>query len=265
MNIIALAFDMAAAVKEFMSRARRFYYLVMLFGCRCPKCDGSLAMVGDGRCRCDVCGRQFDPTTRFQRCSHCGGTPVLRVKRYQCKACGRQVNSVFLFDGIVFDARYFKQKMAESRRRKKQLRQRVQEMLAQCRSDPLPLDAPDLSSVPGLAEALSSLTGGLEVPLPPELKGKFDIDRYQTHITSYLETGPSTLRDIPPLIDDLRLDLIWRFIAVIFLAHAGSIHIRQQGQAIWVIKHDDKKGQDIPGEIEETDGIKRPLGGAQAW
>lgn len=265
MNIIQLAFDMAAAVKEFMSRARRFYYLVMLFGCRCPKCNGSLTMIGDGRCRCDVCKYKFDPTVRFQRCPHCGGTPVLRVKRYECKACGRQINSVFLFDGIIFDAGYFRKKMAESRRRKKELRQRVGEMLAQCRSGPLPLDAPDISSVPGLVEALSNLTSGIEIPLPPELKGKFDLDRYQAHITSYLEEGPCTLRDIPPLIDDLRLDLIWRFIALIFLAHAGSVHVRQQGQMIWVIKHDDREGQDILGKVEEADGVERPVGGIQAW
>jgi hypothetical protein len=192
MNIIALAFDMAAAVKEFMARARRFYYLVMLFACRCPKCNGSLTMIGDGRCRCDVCRYQFDPTAAFQQCPHCGGRPVLRVKRYQCKSCGRQINSVFLFDGIIFDARYFKQKMAESRRRKKELRERVQEMLAQCRSEPLRLDAPDLGSIPGLVEALSSLTGGLEVPVPPELKGKFDLDRFRH--TSHL----TWKRDLPP-------------------------------------------------------------------
>ena len=60
MNIVARAFDMAVAVKEFMARAKRFYYLVMLFGYRCPKCNGSLTMVGDSRCRCDICNRQFD-------------------------------------------------------------------------------------------------------------------------------------------------------------------------------------------------------------
>jgi len=265
MNIITLAFDMAAAVKEFMARAKRFYYLVMLFGCRCRKCNGSLTMIGDGRCRCDVCRHEFDPTVAFQRCSHCGGAPVLRVKRYQCKSCGLQVNSVFLFDGVVFDAGYFRQKMTESRRRKKELRQRVQEMLAQCRSGPLTLDAPDLNSVPGLVDALSNLTGGLDVPVPLELKGKFDLDRYQTHIASCLGAGPSTLRNIPPLIDDLRLDLVWRFIAVIFLEHAGSVHVRQQGQAIWVMKFDEREGQYLLGEIEEVDGIKRPVGGAQAW
>jgi hypothetical protein len=265
MNIITVAFDMYAAVEKFVTKAQRFYYLVMLFGCRCPKCNGSLIMVAESRCRCKRCKYEFDPTVEFQRCSNCGGIPVLRVRRYQCGKCGRDVTSTFLFDGTVFDAKYFCRKMAESRQRKKELRQRVQEMLAQCRSGALTLDAPDLSSIPGLVEVLNSLTCGLEISMPLELRGKFDLNRYQAHITSYLEERPSTLRNIPPLIDDLRLDLVWRFIAVIFLEHAGSIHVRQQGQTIWVIKHDDREGQDFLGEVKETDGIERPVGGAQAW
>ncbi|MHC4681300.1 MAG: hypothetical protein ACYTEK_21690 [Planctomycetota bacterium] len=258
MNIIALAFDMAAAVKEFVERAKRFYYHVMLFGCRCGKCNGSLTMISDGRCRCDACGDQFDPTAAFQRCSHCGGTPVLKVRRYACRSCGQPINSVFLFDGIVFDARYFKQKMAESRRRKKDLRQRVREMLADCRSVPLSLEAPDLNSIPGLIDALNSLGSGIAVPALMELKGRFDLNRYQNHIRACLETGPATLRRIPALIEDPRLDLIWRFIGVIFLEHAGLVTIRQQGQTIWVMKCDDGKGQDLPGGTQEADGFKRP-------
>ncbi len=265
MNIIAKAFDVVAAVKEFTSEARRFYYLVMLFGYRCPKCNGSLTMVGDSRCKCDACSHQFDPTVEFQRCSDCGGRPILRIKHYLCNSCGRQIHSVFLFDGIIFDADYFRKKMAKSRRRKKELKHRVQEMLAQCRSEPVPLDAPDLDSVPGLMEALGSLTAGTEIPLPPELKAGFDLDRYQAHMMSHLEMGPSTLRSVPALIDDLRLDLIWRFIAVIFLAHTGSVQVRQQGQAIWVIRYDDREGQDLFGETEEADRIERPSGRAQAW
>lgn len=265
MNIIALAFDMAAAVKEFVGRAKRFYYHVMLFGCRCGKCNGPLTMIGDGRCKCDGCGDQFDPTVAFQRCSHCGGTPVLRVRRYQCRSCGQPIHSVFLFDGIVFDAGYFKQKMAESRQRKKELRQRVQEMLADCRSAPLSLEAPDLNSIPGLIDALNNLGSGIAVPALAELKGRFDLNRYQAHIRACLEAGPATLRRIPALIEDPRLDLIWRFVGVIFLEHAGLVTVRQQDQTIWVMRCDDREGQDIPGGAEEADGFEGPLGRVQAW
>ncbi len=237
MNIVTLSFDMAAAVQQLFAKAKRFYYLVMLFGHRCPKCNGSLTMVAEGRCKCESCKYEFDPTVEFQRCSSCSGIPVLRVRRYQCRKCGSDIKSMFLFDGLVFDSRYFCRKMAESRKRKKQQRQRVQEMLAQCRSEPLALEAPDLNSVPGLIDALNGLTTGAEVSIPGELKGKFDLNRYQRHIKSYLDTEPTDLREIPPLITNLRLDLIWRFIAAIFLDHAGLINIYQQGRNILVMKN----------------------------
>jgi hypothetical protein len=237
MNILTLSFDMATAVQQLFAKAKRFYYLVMLFGHRCPKCNGSLTMVAEGRCMCESCKYDFDPTVEFQRCSSCGGIPALRVSRYQCGKCGCDIKSTFLFDGLIFDSRYFCRKMAESRQRKKELKQRVQEMLVQCRSEPLTLDAPDLNSVPGLIDALNSLTSGAEVTIPLELKGKFDLNLYQRHIESFLDEGPANLREIPPLSENLRLDLIWRFIAAIFLDHAGMIYVYQEHQNIWVMKN----------------------------
>ena len=265
MNIVAFAFDMSEAVKRFVAKAKQFYYLVMLFGFRCPKCNSSLTMIAEDRCKCSSCSYEFDPTVEFQRCSSCSGVPVLRLRKYQCKKCGSDVHSVFLFDGIVFDARYFCTKMAESRQRKKQQRQHVQEMLAECHSEPLALGATDLDSVPGLVEALNNLTGGLEISVPVELKGKFDLNRYQSHVKSCLKAGPRSLRQIPPLIANLRMDLIWRFIAIIFLEQARSVTIRQQGQTIWVMKCDDRERQDVHGGTQEANGLEGSVGGVQAW
>jgi hypothetical protein len=237
MNIVTLSFDMAAAVHQLFSKARRFYYMVMLFGHRCPKCNGSLSMIAEGRCRCDSCRYEFDPTVEFQRCSSCGGIPLLRVRRYQCRKCSVDIRSAFLFDGLVFDSQYFCRKMAESRQRKKEQKQRVREMLEQCRSEPVTFDAHDLESIAGLIDALNGLTSGIDVAIPIELKGKFDLDLYQKHIESFLDTEPTNLREIPPLSDNLRLDLVWRFIAAIFLDHAGMINVYQQDQNIWVMKN----------------------------
>lgn len=256
---------MSEAVKRFVTMAKQFYYHVMLFGHCCPKCEGPVTMTTEGRCTCGSCNYEFDPTVLFQRCSTCGGIPILRVRRYQCRKCGREIISTFLFDRTVFDAGYFSKKMAESRQRKKQQRQRVREMLAECRSEPLTPEAIDMSSVPGLVEALNSLTGDLEISVPLALKGQFDLNRYQMHIKSCLETGPRTLQQIPPLTENLRLDLIWRFIAMIFLDHAGSVTVRQQDQTIWVMKYDDREGQDISRGIEEADGFEGHSGRAQAW
>ena len=73
------------------------------------------------------------------------------------------------------------------------------------------------------------------------------------------------LKQIPPLTEYLRLDLIWKFIAAIFLDHAGLVEIYQQDDTIWVMKCDYHKGQGISDEAEEIDGFERPESSAQAW
>jgi len=238
MNIISLTFDMTKAVEIFMQKARRFFYSVMLFGHRCPKCNGSLIMVSEGKCRCASCGKEFDPTVAFQRCTECDGVPILRIRRYQCKTCGRDIQSRFLFDGLGFDADYFKQKMIESRRRKIEQQERVRQMLAESRSANLPLGVVDLAIVPGLVDALDSLTRDLDSSFVIESRDEFDLKRYQTHIETHIRDFSVSLRKIPPLSENLRKDLIWRFIAVIFLAHAGIIDVWQQSQDIMVIKRE---------------------------
>jgi len=138
-------------------------------------------------------------------------------------------------------------------------------MLAECRSEPLSPHSADLNSVPGLIEALNNLTEDLGTSVPVELKNQFDLSLYQKHITSHLTTQPTELADIPPIIEDQRLDLIWKFIAAIFLDHAGLVNLSQQGRAIWVIKIDDRERQDISGNTEEADGLEGPPCGTQTW
>jgi hypothetical protein len=219
----------------------------------------------EGKCHCVSCGKELDPTVTFQRCSECGGIPILKVRRYQCENCGGEIQSRFLFDGLVFDVDYFKQKMKESRQRKAEQRERVRQMLAESRSSDLPLGATDLATVPGLLDALNSLTTGLEVAFNKESRQEFDLKRYETHIKAHIQDFSVSLRDIPPISENLRKDLIWRFIAIIFLAHASIINIWQDGQDIMVCKHEtNRKRQSILGELEEPDGIEGPMGGIEA-
>ena len=264
MNIITLAFDMGKAVEAFIQKAKKFFYSVLLFGHRCLKCNGSLIMVSEGKCCCVSCGKEFDPTVAFQRCSECGDVPVLRVRRYECKNCGGDIQSRFLFDGLAFDAEYFRHKMIESRQRKTEQRERVRQMLAESRSADLPLGAVDLAGVPGLLDALNSLTVGLDNSFTIESRDEFDLKRYETHIQAHVQDFPIGLVEIPPLSDNPKKDLIWRFIAVIFLAHVGIIDVRQQGHDIMVNKHEtNRKRQDVLGELEEADGIGGSVGGAE--
>ncbi len=266
MNIRQLAFDLAKSVELFMDRARRFFHAVVLMAYRCPECNGSLQMLAEGKCKCCTCQKQFDPTTTFQKCLKCGGIPVLRIRRYICHDCSSDIRSKFLFDGLIFDPEYFRQKMAKSRQRKQSQREKVRQMLVECRSADLPLGSADLGSVPGLLDALNNLTAGVNEPFVAESCQQFDLKRYECHIQAHIADFPVNLVDIPLLSEHARKDLIWRFIAAVFLAHSGILDIWQDGRDIMVTKHEtNRERQSIPGEPEGTDGIQRSMGGAEAW
>jgi hypothetical protein len=235
MNIINMAFRVTETVAVYTERVRRFFYDVMLLAHACPKCDGKLAMVAEGRCQCRGCGHTLDPTIAFQRCSDCGGRPQLDIRRYRCMRCGANMSSRFLFDGFVFNAEYFREKMAESRARKQEQRTRLQARLIEDRSAPLESGPVDLTEMSGLVDALNRLVAG--APIDPEMyvcEG-FDLSRYESHVQAHLELFPVSFDDIPPLSEDARLDRIWRFIAIVFMAHVGLIEIQQEGQTIMVM------------------------------
>jgi hypothetical protein len=172
---------------------------------------------------------------------------VLKVRRYSCKQCGADVQSRFLFDGFILDAGYFRRKMAESRQRKEERAERVRRMLAECRSPTA--DFPglmDLGSVPGLQEALNGLTGDLPAEFLPELESRFDLKRYQSHILAHTGALPVSLAEMPSLAEDRRRDVIWRFVAAIFMAHAGVIDIWQDRLDVMVMRREtDRKGQEL--------------------
>ena len=265
MDIIKQAFRLLEVVTGFTGRARKLYYAVVLLGHSCPRCGGRLAMVGEGICRCQHCRHGLDPTVAFQRCVRCDAKVALSVRRYRCRHCGSDVTSRFLFDGLVFDADYFRVKMAESRERRRHQRDRVRKMLAKSRSGLLAVPAAELSSVPGLVDALNSLTLGADQAVQWEAESTFDLKHYQSHIQAHIRDFPGSLDDIPPLAEDARKDRIWRFVAVIFLAHFGLADVWQEGEAIMVMKHETYgEGQDVPGDLEAADGFEGSLGGIEA-
>lgn len=260
-DIIACAFRMAHAVVEFFQRAREFYYRVMLAGHACPKCDGPLVMIGEGRCRCLPCGHRFDPTIAFQRCSACGGALRLQICRYRCSDCGIDVTSKFLFETRIFDARYFKAKMAQSRNRKDELREQVRKMLAQSRSPPLLPGAGDLEEIPGLVEVLNGLTVEMDLPIYDPPKGDFDLARYQSHIQAHVKPYWVEFDQIPPVSENRRLDRVWRFIAMIFLAQDRVVELRQNGDNIRVKQYEiDEQGSGIFNEDAGLNGIEGSMG-----
>ena len=237
-EFIAMAFRLSEAVKAFAGRARALFYAVMLMGHECPHCSGPLTMVGESRCRCNDCGYVLDPTTTFQRCLDCGGPVILRVRRYRCRQCGRDVPSRFLFDGIAFDAEYFRARMAESRRRRSHRREQASALALENRSAVLERQELDLQAVPGLQDALDSLVGSVGALAYLPLTEGFDLNRYQRHLETHIGPKEQSFDDLPALDENGRLDRIWRFITIVFMAHFGLIDILQREQTILVRRHE---------------------------
>ncbi|MBU0717179.1 MAG: hypothetical protein KJ749_02940 [Planctomycetes bacterium] len=260
-RIVESSFALMAAVSRFAARARAFFYEVMLSDHTCPTCDGPLTMQGEGRCRCQACRQVVDPTLTFQACPRCGAKPRLRLRRYECSACGAEIVSHFLFDGLVFDADYFRRKMGEHRQRRAEQRERVRQMLAENRSGVLTPPAADLGAVPGLADALNRLTGGMKTPLAYLPCDGFDLNRYQAHIRAHIRPFAMSLDEIPPLGENARNDRVWRFITIIFLAHARIIEIWQDGQTVMLKQYEtNREGPHVPGDVEEIDGVEGLVG-----
>jgi hypothetical protein len=249
-QIIGLAFGLSEAVGRLKKHVKTYCYAVALSGYRCPGCNAGLVMTGESRARCAGCDHELDPTVEYQRCD-CGGTPVLMIRRYRCRDCGAEIRSRFLFDGLIFDTEYFRQKMAESREHKRELRERVRQMLAESRSCHVDVPAAELTGAEDLMQALNHLILDSRTQVWGPESGKFDLARYQSHIQAHIRPFPISLREIPPLSEDVRKDLIWRFIALLFLDHAGLIRIWQDGQDIMVMPHEtDTEGQGVPGDLE---------------
>jgi hypothetical protein len=233
-GMVALGSTVQTLVASYKSAARCYFYQVMLSGYACPRCGAGLEMLAESRCRCRACAFCFDPTIAFQRCPACDGQPRLRVRHYECRYCHGEIVSRFLFDGMVFDTAYFRRKMVESRQRRKVRREERQEILAENRSPALLPGAADLTGMAGLVSALDGLAGSAMAAYLPVLRQRFDLKRYETHVQAHLRPDPVSLNEIPPLTENLRLDRVGRFIAIIFLAHDGLLHVWQEQTTIWV-------------------------------
>lgn len=256
-DIILRAFALAQAVETFVGHAREFYYEVMLSNATCPRCEGDLRMLRESHCRCVSCGSTFDPTVAFQRCPDCDGRVRLRIFRYRCVHCGADVRSRFVFDARVYDAEYFRERMAQSRQRKLERCVQAREAFIDTRSAVIPPVSAGLEDVPGLIEALNGLVTDpmLTALIPLAAKG-LDLKRYETHVQACLCGAETAFDDIPPLENNRRLDRIWRFITIIFMAHAGAVGLRQDGSDITVIRcGTDRKRPNVFNELEVPDGI----------
>jgi hypothetical protein len=224
-------------VRSFKEQARQFYFEVILSSFSCPVCDGRLHMTGTSECTC-ACGKILDPTLAFQKSSCCSAKLIRKTFHYVCSRCHKSVPSRFLFDERIFDKAYFQEMMRESRQRSKSKKEELKRILANSRSDVLQLsDNPDLESVPGLVGDLNAFvqaeSDGANQTVFVE-KPHFSMDDYRNHINSILTWDGIPFSEIVPLIDDIRIDRIWRFITLIYMQQDREVNLTQRGKNILV-------------------------------
>ena len=224
-------------VQDYRTRVKAFYFEVLLFQYRCPKCGGSLHMADQSECSC-VCGHRFDPTLAFQVSPCCMKTLTRKTFHYACSGCHKIVPSRFIFDERLFDAEYFREMMQDSRRRAMVKKEEVRKLLAESRSGVLTLkDDPDFDAIPELFKDLDLFIQNNAYQLSSgafDFKSGFDMTPYRTQALSLLSQSPIRFSSISPIPGDDRLDKVRRFITLIFMDNDREVNIQQHGNDLLI-------------------------------
>ncbi len=212
-------------------KVRSLIYAVMLFQRKCRGCGASkLRMIQDSWCRCQDCGDEFDPTLHLQTCEACNGSLTKKIYHYWCSKCRAPVRSRYTFDERVFDATYFREMMRESRKRRREKTEEIRKLLLNSRSPP------HFSNLEPILEGLPDFQFDLDqfISLPSKEEAtpatdrlNFEMSTYRAHIQGILSGCIIRFEGVRALLDDLRLDRIYRFITVIFMQHDGEIEVTQ--------------------------------------
>jgi hypothetical protein len=229
----------AGRLEAYKTQARQFYFMVILSSYSCPACGGKLRMTGTSECTCR-CGKIMDPTLTFQKSSCCSAKLKRKSVHYACSHCHKTAPSRFLFDEKLFDRQYFCKMMRESRARSKSKIEKLKQLLADSRSNTLTLtDTPDLESIPGFVDDLNDfiqVTPDETVQMMSSDRLQFSMRAYRRHIYSFITWDGIAFSKIAPLVDDVRVDRIWRFITLIYMYQDREVTLCQQGQDIFVKK-----------------------------
>ena len=224
-------------VAQYKASARDYYFGVLLSNLSCPVCGEKLKMTKGGQACCTR-GHHLDPTTTFQKSGCCGAKLVRRSLHYACACCGKTVPSRFLFDERVFDRAYFRQRMADSRAKKRQRREMMRLARRGERSRTLTLtEDPRVDLLPGFAEALAGFigfeAGAWDEGFCLDAQGCPGLGAYRRHILDHvLRYRQVTFSKIDPLTDEPKRDRATRFVALIFLLHDGEVEVTQYGSDI---------------------------------
>ncbi len=221
-------------IGTYRGRVRSFYFSVLLSKFRCPQCHGQFQIVGPSSAVCG-CGSAFDPTVIFQRSNCCSATLVKRQCHYACNVCGDFVPSIFLFDEVIFDSGYFREKMRLSREQRRREQAESQTFLRAERSGSLAFfEVVDLNAVSGLLTDLDGLVGARSIEeCPHDWETNLSIEDYRRHIVNLCDSE-ITFSSISPLFPEERRDKVYRFISLIFMEQDREVKLSQYGEDILV-------------------------------
>lgn len=121
--------------------------------------------------------------------------------------------------------------MRESRQRKREEVEKLRHLLLEARSPPYWPEAEPVLDNP--AEFDEDLEGFI-APLPASqakerlVRPFFDLQAYRRHLLDRVQGCVVQFEGVSALVQDARLDRVYRFITAVFLDHEGLLDIEQQ-------------------------------------
>jgi hypothetical protein len=226
-------------ITRYRGHARNYFHEVVLLPFVCPECEGRLAMTGPSRAECSACAHELDPSITFQKSPCCGSRLRLARQHYVCTSCHTAVPSRFLFVERVFDAKYFRERMAESRERMRRKREELRRLLAWEHSGRWRLETlPEPIALSGLFSQLDTLAGKAAESTHGSIDTEvFSLEQYRTAIAVRLAKGVLPFDALPVLHTNPRLDRTRRFITLIYMEQSREVLLHQHHDKIMVIPH----------------------------
>jgi hypothetical protein len=132
---------------------------------------------------------------------------------------------------------YFRDKMRESRERKHARTEELRRLLLASRSAAIhPAVAVTNEQVAGLHGAIDYLQSlSSDAPSLPDTRPAFDFDAYHSHLLALTKGCVVDFEGISPLIDDRRLDRVFRFITAIFMDQEGCLEVEQRPDGVVLV------------------------------
>ena len=228
------------SLHAFKEHARLFYFDVLMSIHPCPHCGGKLRIVAASKAKCTTCSTILDPTLEFQRSPCCNAKLRQKTCHYICVKCSEYVPSMYLFDERLYTPEYFKEKMWESRERKRQRCEELRKILTGSRSNQLLLpEFPDDNVIEDLALDLNRLAE--EVPYVTleqfRMQSEFRMEEYRKIILSSLDGCAVRFSTLPTIETDQRLERARLFITLIFMEQDREVWLESQDNDIMVIPY----------------------------